>query len=273
MITYNGAKVKPTIFPDGTSQVWNIDLVNSADIVWHYENEQELIWLYQLLELVLMQEKYVEVYIPYLPYARQDKQVHNDASFAGNALIPLLTSFSFPIHTLDVHNNVFDGVTNHKPFVPNWHDCVVFPDAGAEVRYGETFATKPTAVGRKVRDQATGWIKSYELVTDVDIYGRVLVVDDLCDGGATFNILAESLKEHKDIDEVDLWVTHGVFSKGLSELADNYGHVHTTDSYFPNFGENALTDKDRAVQFEGARDTGFLKVYSAMDMINETKNW
>jgi phosphoribosylpyrophosphate synthetase len=46
---------------------------------------------------------------------------------------------------------------------------------------------------------------------------RVLIVDDICDGGKTFELLAKDLY-NAGAEEVNLFVTHGLFSKGLIPL-------------------------------------------------------
>jgi len=44
-----------------------------------------------------------------------------------------------------------------------------------------------------------------------------MIVDDICDGGATFILLAKELYA-AGAKEVNLFVTHGIFSKGLIPL-------------------------------------------------------
>ena len=45
----------------------------------------------------------------------------------------------------------------------------------------------------------------------------MLIVDDICDGGKTFELLAEQLYSN-GAEEVNLFVTHGLFTKGLRPL-------------------------------------------------------
>ena len=46
---------------------------------------------------------------------------------------------------------------------------------------------------------------------------NVLIVDDISDGGASFKFLAQKLKA-EGFQKVGLFVTHGIFSKGLKVL-------------------------------------------------------
>lgn len=59
----------------------------------------------------------------------------------------------------------------------------------------------------------------------------ILIVDDLCDGGATFIAEAEYLKELYPNREINLFVAHGLFTKGLSIMFDYFNKIYTTNSY------------------------------------------
>ncbi len=85
----------------------------------------------------------------------------------------------------------------------------------------------------KVRNPENGQIFGTEVFYD-DFEGKpVLIVDDICDGGYTFLKLAEKLKE-KNAGMVILYVTHGIFSKGLDELCQVVNNIITTDSLMIN---------------------------------------
>jgi ribose-phosphate pyrophosphokinase len=118
----------------------------------------------------------------------------------------------------------------------------VCPDKGARSRC-ENMATalgdRPLVYCEKVRDPATGKI----LGTDVHaqtLEGKTAVItDDICDGGMTFIKIAEQLKA-KRADKVVLFVTHGIFSKGLDVFDTLIDHVFTTNS-FPQVTDPRLT--------------------------------
>lgn len=87
----------------------------------------------------------------------------------------------------------------------------------------------------------------YGHITDYKIYSngfdmtnkKLLVIDDICDGGGTFVLLANELKKHNPT-RFSLFVTHGIFSKGVEVLYDaGYSSVITTDSLFDE-GRKAL---------------------------------
>ena len=250
MILLNGQPINPTIFPDRTSQVWHIGalLTPNVSVVWNFEDECELFHLAQLKCLIDKtvhsgpMKRFATLHIPYLPYARQDKDVSDDTTFALKVFADILNSQYWDQVTMfDVHSSCATDLINNSVNIEpnlqfaNQYDYVVFPDKGALLRYKHLI--QRSVVGLKQRDQATGRITSYSLsyngeenvkLTNAD---SILVVDDLCDGGATFNILAKSLDEIGATDR-HLYVSHGLFSKGLIELRQNYNKIITTDTCF-----------------------------------------
>ena len=71
-----------------------------------------------------------------------------------------------------------------------------------------------------------------------------IIIDDICDGGATFINIAVKIKEYFDNQDYNgyqpkiyLIVTHGIFSKGVSELSNYFDGIYCTNSY-KNFVDN-----------------------------------
>lgn len=125
-----------------------------------------------------------------------------------------------------------DQFRNWKPFeigasVPWSEYChVVWPDMSARGRVGSPKIDRMPVevVFHKKRDPITGEILEHE--TWNERFDDAIVVDDLCDGGRTFTDIASMLSSP------DLFVAHGVFSKGLMPLANaGYQRVFTTNSY------------------------------------------
>ena len=250
--------VIPTIFPDGTSQVWKlktkIDNSNTYIIKWNFENEAELIHVAQLK--CLLGSLRTKLEIPYFPYARQDKDMSNESTFAKFPFLDLLSSMNFyEITAYDIHSRrqgfKHANIQNKRPDYLNeviQHanpDLIFYPDEGAYKRYSEMFVGEnsrlnmlPKGYGTKVRNQSTGVIESYNVVLPSDYIQdyNVLIVDDLCDGGATFIEAAKELKKAGlGQVNVDLAVSHGVFSKGVTHLFENgIRNIYTTNSLTKN---------------------------------------
>lgn len=237
MITLNGTPITPTIFPDKTSQVWkiptNILSLTVNLIEWTFESESEFIHLAQLVDLLNATNGVpIGLYIPYFPYARQDKEVSNTSTFALRTFCKLLKTLDVNvIHTQDIHSDIT------KEYLPNLVSnfpqktvdavlkkvlprVVVFPDKGAKNRYKDKFPFASVTI-LKERDQLTGHLKIVGIEGDTDLLkgANVLMIDDLCDGGMTFILAARYLKT-LDINDVSLYTTHGIYSKGVQVLKD-----------------------------------------------------
>lgn len=234
MIYLNDTLVVPTIFPDKTSQVWKLPaglIQRSNTVRWEFEHEGEFMHLAQLRELTGYG---TTLDLPYLPYARQDKQVSNDATFALIPFLTLLNALDFAkVIVFDPHNpsvlrTYLSRVTVIEPVreidrAANESDAevIVFPDEGASLRYG-SLIVRPQRFATKVRDQSTGAITGLSLQGEVRGL-RTLIVDDLCDGGMTFIKLSEKLYA-AGAAEVHLYVSHGLFTKGVQVLRDSGIH-------------------------------------------------
>lgn len=239
MIFLNGHLVTPTIFPDKTSQVWHLDAIaiqslkrdNLAIVFWKFESEAELMHVAQLKLLIKATNPFacVNLHIPYLPYARQDKEVSNESTFALRAFAKQVDAMDFDfVHVIDPHSPIAkeeigglvvtypkDQLVNAKNLTNA--DEVCYPDNGARNKYTMIYDSR-YLYGEKVRDQATGQITRYELHGNAK--GKsILIVDDICDGGMTFILLAKELLQ-AGAKEVNLFVTHGIFSKGTQVLRD-----------------------------------------------------
>lgn len=239
MITVNGIEIKPTIFPDKTSQVWKIDesiiKADRVQTVWDFEQEAEFIHLAQLCDLLSYYHEKEKVYLlhmPYLPYARQDKRVSNDSTFAKHTFTMLLCKLPIrfdEITCFDAHSTAYLSGALIKSISPKREviqaaiqlgiEKLVYPDKGASDKYTSIFGELIDSVhAEKTRDQITGEITGMILHSDVK-EKKVLIVDDICDGGMTFIKLSELLYQN-GVSEVNLYISHGLFTKGIQVLKD-----------------------------------------------------
>lgn len=248
LINNEEVKFTTTIFPDGTSQVWKIEgsspsKTDTVVIQWLFENEAELFQVCQLAMLLYTQCEVTPILdCPYLPYGRQDKPISNTSSFAQK-IFTRLTRASGILHiqTYDAHS-LQEHIVSKPPHEFHYsvlnHDVVCFPDKGATERYYATFVASNTPIiyCEKVRDQLTGEITGLKVTGNkIDLEGKkILIVDDICDGGMTFIKVTEELKKHNP-KQVDLAVSHGLFSKGKGCLYDaGIANIYTTNSLLRN---------------------------------------
>ncbi len=183
--------------------------------------------------------------LPFVPGARQDRlNDTGDYLFTAKSVAKEINARGFPsVTVLDPHSEVISALIDRCKII-HAHEClaegmrylesysaIVSPDAGAEKRAGAV-ARKlgvPLLHAWKTRDVTTGEITGFGLEpTEHLTGGRVLIVDDICDGGGTFIGLASILKMR--LLKADLYVTHGLFSQGTSGLRSCYFKLITTDS-------------------------------------------
>lgn len=224
MIKLNGQTITPTIFPDGTSQVWKLPdgLIGLQNIVeWEFESESELIQVCQLGDLLGRKSK---LYMPFLPYGRQDKEVSNTTTFALHTFSHIISKFFSKIKTLDAHSPgyFYDSIYPSKEIkvAIESSGCteVCFPDKGAKARYDVPLRT---IVLDKKRNQLSGEIEGLVVESgEQHIRGaNILIIDDICDGGRTF-IEAAKVLYNLGASTVNLYTTHGIYSKALDVLRE-----------------------------------------------------
>lgn len=231
MITINGEPINITKFPDGTSQVWKLAAhPEPVEVNWRFEGEAEVMHLAQLARLLAAYCERRHLTIQYLPYARQDKYVSNDQTFALRAFAPILNGMDWSSVTIyDPHSEEATKLIQRSK--ARYHvaktlyymgvaaaDLLCFPDDGAARKYGSLFEGVAFVRAEKERDQLSGRVVTGRIVGDVRDK-RVMIVDDICDGGATFIGLAGELYEEGAAD-VTLFVSHGLFTKGVKVLTD-----------------------------------------------------
>lgn len=235
MIRLNNVPINVTKFPDGTSQVWKLtnleSSIASAEINWEFEDEGEIFHLWQLVDLLHEEgNRYRVLHLGYLPYGRQDKNLTNSQTFALRSFAELINLMRFnSVICLDPHSGVAENlIRNFSPIyavadavralIETKSDIICFPDAGARDKYAELFGETPRVHAHKVRDQSTGELTFRNIIGDVKDK-NILIVDDICDGGGTF-IGVTNMLYLRGAKEVNLFVTHGLFTKGLQPLFD-----------------------------------------------------
>ena len=273
MLYLNKTPIDVTMFPDNTSQVWKLDkrIIRDAKknyniIEWDFDHEGELIHLIQLKDLLDYYKVSCNLYLSYLPYGRQDKEVSNTTTFALNSFAKVINSLNFEdVLIMDPHSTkALELIKDSRPVFPEEvlisvlnsvePTAVCFPDKGAKEKYFEQDVESlgvyewplqplyPPIIGDKVRDQETGYIKEYKFEGNCKDK-KVLIIDDICDGGMTFKLLAKDLKK-QGAKEVHLFVTHGIFSKGIKTLKDSgIDRIFTKDGEISEFQNHICSAK------------------------------
>jgi len=185
--------------------------------------------------------------LPYLPGARQDRlNEGGDYLFTAKSIARDLNWRNFPgVGVTDPHSDVMPALVDrcqpkHIPallidgyrqlLLEERYTAVIAPDAGAAKRAGRVAGILgiPVLQAWKTRDVTTGKISGFG-IEQYERNGKYLLVDDICDGGGTFNGLADYMLQVSPV-QLDLFVTHGIFSQGVGELFKNFRRIFTTDS-------------------------------------------
>jgi ribose-phosphate pyrophosphokinase len=227
--------------------------------------------------------------LPYLPYGRADRRFtegdcHGLKTFGsildwtlGYNRVKTLDAHSFRaaknvahLEDISARNFITRAMadiadrTGHLP-------ALLLPDQGA-ARYKFSEVVQCA----KRRDPATGQLSGFE----VPEFERqdALIVDDICDGGGTFIGLAQEINRmygpsitdpaSERYKRLSLYVTHGIFSRGLKELLGYFEKVYTTDSVFQ---ASRVAAKDFEVHRPELWGKNRLEVYDCEPLLLEAK--
>ncbi|AUU88041.1 ribose-phosphate pyrophosphokinase [Enterobacteriaceae bacterium ENNIH3] len=189
--------------------------------------------------------------LAWLPWARQDRHMVNGDSFALKVFANQLNTLNFnKVLLLDPHSDAAAAAINNSVVIAqetclmkseNLRQAIstgklmlVAPDAGALKKIhnvAKASGARDYAILTKERDVATGNLTGFSLVSGTVAGKDVLIVDDLCDAGGTFIGSAQVLRD-AGARSVSLYVTHGVFSKGVENLLNNgIDAIYTTTSF------------------------------------------
>lgn len=189
----------------------------------------------------------IHLNIPYFPAARQDRVMVEGEALGVRVYTQIINSLGFSTITIDdPHSDVLVGlfpanvihVNDQASLMTPWANrllyakrsfALVSPDAGASKKIYNLaksiqrmyFLDSPVDVIEAVkrRDVSTGKITSSAIPSfDVTRFDTLVVADDIVDGGASFIGLAENIRQAGFTGKLELWVSHGIFSKGLACL-------------------------------------------------------
>lgn len=238
-------RFNPSDFADVTTVIIEARLISSMALI-------QLMMANDALRRIVGKLVNIELAIPYFPYARQDRVCVEGEALGAAVIAGFINGLGFSKVTIsDAHSDVSPALINNVVNVPQidiLKKCdglckrlsageltLVSPDAGASkktLKIAEAFNGIPQVIAaQKVRNLQTGEIIKTEINQDVT-GKKVLIADDICDGGRTFIELAKILRERGAV-EVSLFVTHGIFSKGLSVFDGLIDTIYTTDSCRP----------------------------------------
>lgn len=298
--------IECSIFPDGSL---NMNIIEKCiadrnfyesypvQISWFFENNEEIVKLQFLVNHLrdIYCVKEINLYVPYLPFARMDRTEHSSEVFTLKYFCKIINELKFnKVISLDVHSNTANAILNnfeniklfskdvfqtkfdcfnctkniscghcrgtsvtfesmYKKICCDWSiDMVCYPDEGSAKKKRANIDI-PICVGSKVRDWDTHEILEYNISphsNNTVIDGKnILIVDDICSYGTTFNKCSEALKKN-NANDIVLWVTHCENSILESDVLkyNNISAVYTTNSIFS--GEHEKIKVMNVLNFE-----------------------
>lgn len=201
----------------------------------------------------------IHLFVSFLPYARQDRIEPEwiGQSFALKVFAEVINTQKYAsVRMFDPHSTVATAVIDRSVAVLSdaflrevFRDknsfVLVSPDAGAakKIRHASAvigYTKKPVqALKYRLVGGAIDQVEIYES----DLGGKdAYIIDDICDGGATFIALASELRK-RNVGKVILVVSHGIFSRGMQVLLDaGIDHIYTTDSFKEQVQSDKLTE-------------------------------
>lgn len=229
-------------FPDGQP---HIEILTppprgeSVTVEMAIKSPRDLFLLGCLRNILFESERPAFLDIRYLLGARMDRAIGPLSPLTIDVVKQVIGIGWGGVRVLDAHNPVavpwFENVlpTAALRSVLERHDYrPIVPDKGARGRVEAMIPPKTLVVPcEKTRDLATGRLSGFEIVSNHALVKNTwcLIIDDICDGGGTFSGLSKVLRAAGAV-RVDLFVTHGIFSKGTK--IEGIDQVYTTNSYF-----------------------------------------
>lgn len=178
--------------------------------------------------------------IPYLMSARYDRKMLPGDSFDLKVIAQIINGFKFDrVFILDPHSDMALGLIHGSTAISNeflvkrynYPEAVLIcPDQGAVKKVKDLLNMNKNLVEvtycLKTRDVKDGSLSLKVLAPDKCADRHCVIIDDICDGGATFDMIGEQIYPKT----LTLIVTHGIFSRGLKTLEKRFDHIITSDS-------------------------------------------
>jgi ribose-phosphate pyrophosphokinase len=216
----------------------------------------------------------IHLYVPYFLGARSDRKFEEGGNnYLKQVICPIINSLNFKsVTVLDPHSHVLEACLNNFKKIDNKelvnfaiHDLcwkqktvklntpldsildniiLISPDAGAShkiYKLAEQIGYKGDIITCSKERDTDGKLSKVNVPISAvysDSLKDHIIIDDICDGGATFINIAKELKKGfasmNDEDmkgKIYLIVTHGIFSAGFLELSKYFDGIYYTNSY------------------------------------------
>lgn len=213
--------------------------------ILNFEDVGQLFLLNDALKRQMLDKYICELHIPFFPCARQDRVCNNGEPLSVAVFADLINNLDIPtVNIYDPHSDVVSALINNVIVhdITEWideviNDCkpdvLIAPDAGATKKVNKV-AQKfdlPVVQCGKVRDTKTGELSGFEVYDNQKLVGasKCLIIDDIGDGFGTHIGLSKELYRAGSL-ETNIYVTHGLFTKGADIVCSTFNKVYTTNT-------------------------------------------
>jgi ribose-phosphate pyrophosphokinase len=259
MIQLNGTHLRISYFPNQEVKLDEEQIKKEMGqfntLTFTYDNNSDLINLmFVKFYMDSVGKHNTQLSISYMPYSRMDRSVDGSA-FTLKYVADFINALHFDkVWVTEPHSEITTALLDNSVAVftsvdilerakkeiefDEDLDVILFPDAGAEKRYGKLVKAKNSLVGIKQRDFATGEINSLDIfgkMPPAQFITKAIIVDDLCSYGGTFVRAANELRRN-GIDKIYLVVTH-------CESSIYSGYIFKTDLIDGVFTTNSISRK------------------------------
>ena len=256
-------KFEVSKFPDGQQQI------KITSFIFSYQTIQIKSRLnnFKDLELIIcatkslrnLGVKEIHLYTPYFLGSRSDRKFEEGSNnYLKNVICPIINSLKFEsVTVLDPHSDVLEACLNNfkkeptiklaqfaldkinrypSSIIQKDKFILISPDAGANkkiFKIADKLGYKGDIITcSKSRDE-NGKLSRVDVPLRLGLDKQdLIIIDDICDGGATFINIAKEIKSKSWLTgKIYLIVTHGIFSKGFKELNQYFDGIYCTNSY------------------------------------------
>ena len=241
---------KLTKFPDNSIKFELKTSGTITKVVTTLRTNDDIVALLLISDVLARKGFTPELYITYMMYQQDDRLFDEDESFGLKTISKLINSLCFSkVKIFHPHSDKVEFIDNLEiisnesviiQVLYNMHRgrpidfkglTWIIPDAGAfktQFKQIEKWDIENFVTCMKSRVHTTGEITT--VVNTDDLQGQdCIIIDDICLGGRTFINIAQELKK-KNCGKLYLYVSHGIFNKGLDELYKYFDIIYTTDS-------------------------------------------
>ncbi len=218
-------------YPDGQHSIKlslnKLNVKEPVSIKCRIRNFGELEVLFCLVNALRKNDFYVDsINFVYLFGMRSDRAFEIcEPNYFRDVLSPVMNLLKTQIYVLAPHNvdNLcyFEGIPSYNEY--NFNSVLMGGD--------ESVRRWIWADGFFVKNRSKDGIKVDLTLGETFEYDSITVIDDLCDGGATFIAEGEYLKQRFPHKKLNLFVYHGLFTQGVHSLLNYYDEIICTNSY------------------------------------------